>query len=80
MNQVEICAWVHRNYYVKTLKLDQVHTTDETCAWVHKETKKQRKHYYVKVPPQALQGILVARDCPTMKKLINIAAHMENRS
>ena len=41
------------------------------------ETEKQRKHYYVMDLSQALQSILVAHNCPTLKKLVNTTALIE---
>jgi len=41
------------------------------------ETEKQRRYYYMRGLPQALKSMLVAHDCSTLKKLINIAALVE---
>ena len=41
------------------------------------EAEEQRKHYHMMDPPQALQGILVAHNFLTLKKLVNTTALVE---
>ena len=41
------------------------------------EAKERRKHYHMIDLPLALQGILVTRNCLTLKKLVNTTALVE---
>jgi len=41
------------------------------------EDEERRKHYHVMYLPQALQGVLIAHNCSTLKKLVNTTALVE---
>jgi len=69
----------------KNLQMDTMLVRECTTKFIqlmryvpeYTETEKQRKYYYMKGLPRAMQSVLVGHDFPTLKELINKSSLVE---